>query len=1436
MARRRGWRRSRPTTPIGRAVRRIFQVVGTGVLVCGVAWSAISVARSSPDSLPTKSLLPDSKVDMPCLSVSARREMEGESCFHAIQRDLIESRISLDQAIAMLRACDNASPEMKAALAGPTGGYPGRDSYEYTERVRDELFLLAEARQGYLEAAGRSHRWTGSIERFISSVGATTGDDPDRHSVALEVEEHRTAMLGRLESLDGLGVHPALLEMAEAGVETTFVLSDACALEAQRKERLVRMGAGVVTALTGAAAVVVASGAAGSIIGGITIAAALEAAGGAYLSYLTEQGTARRDSIEQVEEHKPPPAPEKEPFTRLDRTGKLAMGAQGEGQGSIRDPREGGEWEEAPGPDEGEGDAFEGDAPATEREPRMDSIPAELPPPPEALLELPPMLDEESFAELERLTLPEAQARLDEFLSLASAPAAERGRAIPAESVDRAAMIEEARAALRLWVEQRELSSGFGSFFVRAELHEAPASRREELHDRVMNRYARDRSIYRESATIEELRQRLAERLVVHCRAGAARGDLMLEACADPTALTLVVVGAMRDAELAVPRGTVLGVQAQGPDFHAVLFDSIAHDVVSLVSGDRVDGVRAPIYHPASFYYGYLAENGVTPAIDPEEHLLIARADGGAAPPPVECEEPSRNFFGKILDWFRSLVGADVPSRRGAACGKLAGGVPGRTAEEPGSERRSGGVSVTLSMPNPAIPIGGGQQGGGGQGGGGGGGGNGGSPAGSPGGKSGSGGGDGNVANGAQNGAKSGDDGVASASPKDTPDHGGGRNGEAAGKGSGKSGSSGGEAGAGAAARRGPDLISVAEETLELAGAARDDATLHVRPWHLRADHSFTPSAGLVLYAANENALARFGPEEQFVTMSPSATEEQRRMFAADSFPIFPAGTGCDAPDLPPRRVFRRATPNDGDSRYVFCDHDESIVAFRSDEQAATYASLGAPDRPLLLTRLSSDRIAQFQQSPKVERLRAFLGDPDLIHNLTVTELDSLVSTANQLLWLQERLEAALLQTMGELEGSGVRSYYYELHRQVAQSPFLLHLVEEVYRFNQRLASDPLRTLAWADALPSDQRQRFFQLYAALGSMMYWPDRWQALHKRYADQSTASPLPVRSDDGPSLDFLQVMSDPTRVQVDWPHERPPIRPSIRDTRMQNGAAPTDEEIAEPTDAEERYRQKVRERRRGGTGGLGDTGEGDGLGPERGHRPLQIIRIRVKPETGNPDRPRFPDDNPTRPGGTEGKRKVQEESASRQEPALWISPEAFVDAILSGWDAPGEPPASAGRVPPVLRFSPRLRDLFLTEMNEGKLYEGRLVHAITVLTSGGWLRFEELRDAMGGTWSGVRAYDTGRYAVEYSTAAAITEQEQVGGPDFFTKTSVAIPADLVAPVRTIFTRDGFGAFDLEVLDPREALALPPADPGSAEAAAARGDLLRALRIISEQKSPG
>src|SRR5690606_11842652 len=362
-----------------------------------------------------------------------------------------------------------------------------------------------------------------------------------------------------------------------------------------------------------------------------------------------------------------------------------------------------------------------------------------------------------------------------------------------------------------------------------------------------------------------------------------------------------------------------------------------------------------------------------------------------------------------------------------------------------------------------------------------------------------------------------------------------------------------------------------------------------------------------------------FGEHDLFITVPPAEVEAQRRMLEADAFPIYQAETECGAPNLPPRRVFRRAAANELGFRYVFCDHDEAMVIFRNREDAINYAELSAPDRPLYLSRLALKRLESFEQSEELRRVRRFLRDPNILRDYSKDELYAMVRAAADLLVFQNALESALVQSMNELGPSEVRGYYYDMHRQVLQAPLFIEMAEAVYRMNQRLASDPLQSLAWADAQPPLARREFFDLYHVLGKMMEWPERWATMQQRYG--STPASPPARDPDAPSLDFLQILSDPTRVQVDWTEERT-SDPSIRDRQMQDGTTRTPELVDVPTTSEMLEMQDEIEHLRGGTDGLGSVGEGRSIGPERGERPLQMLHIRIAPDSGDPDRQSFP----------------------------------------------------------------------------------------------------------------------------------------------------------------------------------------------------------------------
>jgi hypothetical protein len=278
---------------------------------------------------------------------------------------------------------------------------------------------------------------------------------------------------------------------------------------------------------------------------------------------------------------------------------------------------------------------------------------------------------------------------------------------------------------------------------------------------------------------------------------------------------------------------------------------------------------------------------------------------------------------------------------------------------------------------------------------------------------------------------------------------------------------------------------------------------------------------------------------------------------------------------------------------------------------------------------------------------------------------------------------------------------------------------------------------------------------------------------------------------------------------------------------------------PTTSELLEMQDETEHQRGGTDGLGRTGQGLSIGPEKGERPLQMLRIRLAPDTGDPDRQSFPDDNQVRPGGTEGRqRKQTEESASRQEPLLWVRPHTFIDAVLSTWDAGDLDPASAGRVPPILRFNEDLREVFLRDLRSTGVYDNRLRSVMEVFTGYGWSRYAEVREAMGGSWTLARAQDTGRFSAAYSGNAPINDEGQIRIPNFFTREGAAIPADLFGPVREHYTNTILGIFDL-VSDDRVPDAVPlgtaPVAPGE-NAAAKRESLLRSLEMVTRQAAEG
>jgi hypothetical protein len=174
------------------------------------------------------------------------------------------------------------------------------------------------------------------------------------------------------------------------------------------------------------------------------------------------------------------------------------------------------------------------------------------------------------------------------------------------------------------------------------------------------------------------------------------------------------------------------------------------------------------------------------------------------------------------------------------------------------------------------------------------------------------------------------------------------------------------------------------------------------------------------------------------------------------------------------------------------------------------------------------------------------------------------------------------------------------------------------------------------------------------------------------------------------------------------------------------------------------------------------------------------------------------------------------------------------MLSTWDRGELQPTRAGRVPPVIRFNERLRQVFLRQMRPSGAYENRLRASMEVFTAGGWLRYAETREAMGGQWTGVRAFDTGRFSAAYSGNPPINDQDQIRIPNFFSSSAVIIPADLYDPVREHYHRSILGIFDLgrETRVPEPvSLRSAPVPPGE-NTRVARQNLLRTLEIIREQ----
>ncbi|HUE96112.1 MAG TPA: hypothetical protein VMN39_05605, partial [Longimicrobiaceae bacterium] len=566
----------------------------------------------------------------------------------------------------------------------------------YTLWLAAELRGLEAARLRYLSSAARANQETGSVRSFLASVRRRGKPDPAKELAERQVEVDRATMLARLDRLESrLGAHPLLLRSAAESIGLASGISERCQASASRRGGLIRTGAGVVAGLVFAAGAVVVTGATGTLIGGITIAAALEATVGAYLVARSERfgdpivTTGRLSSVLPAEA-------EELPFRRPEAELAAQSGEDGGGGGEIE------QWFDDEGVREellglaGEGIEDEESEGDTASGPKENTIPPVLPvEEPEELRELPPLLDGSDAPQLASLSLPEIQERLDDFLSLRDpamwAMSAETDEPIPPVSIEE--MIAEARVALGLWQRERRLHEGFGPFFVNAELERVPVARRGDVLPRAFGRYMHDRDLFHDAHTVHELRDRLAERLVTHCRAGDGAGDLVLSACSNETALSILLVAALRDAGIRAPAGYTLGVQAFGARFEAVLHSRDRNEVYSLTKGTRTEGVVAPIFYPATFYYAYLVSHNVVPEIDFDRHLVVALPNR-AMPEALQAEAceaaDGGSVVGRAVGWLGSLVGvrriADDP------CGD-------DRSRSQGANRGGGGASIDITMP-----------------------------------------------------------------------------------------------------------------------------------------------------------------------------------------------------------------------------------------------------------------------------------------------------------------------------------------------------------------------------------------------------------------------------------------------------------------------------------------------------------------------------------------------------------------------------------------------------------------------------------------------------------------------------------------------------------------------------------------------------------------
>ncbi len=201
----------------------------------------------------------------------------------------------------------------------------------------------------------------------------------------------------------------------------------------------------------------------------------------------------------------------------------------------------------------------------------------------------------------------------------------------------KAELISEAQQAIRIWKEKKKFKEDFGDFTIQTELVTEPSLKDAEIlyasYDKNFRSDLREIHQFTQKSKdpnqqLENLRKKLYEKYFHnYYRSNAKLIDYYLSGQGNCVSQTLITTAALENMKSPISTGWTYGVQNFSDHIQPVLYNRNTKEVIEIVSGAKIQGVRAPIYEPARLYADYLRTQNIDPKIDIDQEFLIADMD-----------------------------------------------------------------------------------------------------------------------------------------------------------------------------------------------------------------------------------------------------------------------------------------------------------------------------------------------------------------------------------------------------------------------------------------------------------------------------------------------------------------------------------------------------------------------------------------------------------------------------------------------------------------------------------------------------------------------------------------------------------------------------------------------------------------------------------------